>query len=83
MEENLSAALIALKVLLEDPSVPKNVRIKLQGTALALENTVGPVALKVCKAREDLEQISENLNLQSFVRTQIFNVVSLLEVVRP
>jgi|GEM_PF-2047380 len=80
MDDNLLQALDAMRQLIEDSTVPKNVRSKLQETIMLLEKANGPLIM--CKARENIESLSENLNLESFVRTQLFNVAGLLEVAR-
>ena len=70
----------AVEVLIElseDSAVPKNVRAKLATTAESLTKETS--GLVVAKALEQLETISENLNIEPFVRTELFNVVSLLE----
>jgi len=62
----------------DDSSVPKNVRLKLQNTVKALKEDT-EISIRVNKALHELDEISDDTNLQPYTRTQIWNVVSLLE----
>ncbi len=67
-----------LEELQEDSTVPRNVKDSLQFCSAALQEE-GEVSLKVDKVRHALEAISDDSNLQSYTRTQIWNISSLLE----
>lgn len=69
----------AIQEMMEDSSLPKNVREKLILSMQALEDETA-VPLRASKALQELEDIAEDNNMQPHVRTQIFNVVSLLEM---
>jgi len=76
----LQQAITALQELEQDTTTPKNVKTRIISTLKLLsENT--EVSIKVSKALHELEEITENENVQSYTRTQLFNIVSLLEVV--
>lgn len=75
----MMSAVSMLRELCEDTAVPKNLRAKLTNTIDFLERDNGADALKIAKAMEHLEVLSEDMNLEPFVRTQLFNVVSMLE----
>jgi uncharacterized protein (UPF0147 family) len=77
---SLQNAIYALKELEEDSSTPKSVRAKLATTINTL-NSTEEVSIGVSKALQELESISEDNNVQSDTRIQIFNIVSLLELV--
>ena len=68
----------SLNEILEDQSVPKNVRSKIQGTILSLKEEVEP-SIKINKALNTLDELSNDPNLQSYTRAQIWNVMSVLE----
>ncbi len=70
----------ALKELEQDSSTPKNVKSKIASTLKVL-NGNSELSIKVSKALHELEEIAEDANVESYTRTQIFNIVSLLEVV--
>ena len=67
-----------LQELQEDSTVPRNVKDKLQFCSAALQDE-SEVSLKVDKVRHALESVSDDSNLQSYTRTQIWNISSLLE----
>ena len=67
-----------LNELREDITVPKNVRIKIEKIIDSLkEDTKLPI--KINKALNELDEIAADVNLQPYTRTQIWNVISVLE----
>ena len=68
----------ALTELMEDSSVPKNVKTRVAHAIEALKEE-SENSIKVDKAIQELDEISNDTNIQSYTRTQIWNVVSLLE----
>ena len=80
-----NAALIevidALNELKEDNTVPKNVKAKLENMIVVL-NEKTETSIRVSRVMHEIEEIADDANMQSFTRTQIFNVVSLLEMVK-
>ena len=78
--DSLNQVIVALKELEDDISTPKSVKIKIASTIKVL-NQNGEISIKVSRALHELEDIAEDVNVQSYTRTQIFNIVSLLEVV--
>jgi hypothetical protein len=78
--DTIQQVISALKELEQDVSTPKNVKVKVVST-LKLLNDNSETAIKVSKALHELEDIAEDSNVESHTRMQIFNIVSLLEVV--
>lgn len=78
MSDNISSIIDALAELREDVTVPRNVKSKIQNAIQALEEDTDK-SLKVDKALQCLDDISNDTNIQAYTRTQIWNVVSLLE----
>ena len=70
----------ALEELQGDRTVPKNVKSKIGATIFVLKEKV-ETSIKVSKALSELEEIAEDTNMQSYTRTQIWNIVSMLEAV--
>lgn len=68
----------ALTNLKNDEGVPKNVRSKIDMIISDLRDD-SELSLKVGKSLHNLDEISEDLNLPPFIRTQIWNVSSMLE----
>ena len=67
-----------LNELLEDTTVPKNVKSKIQLIIDAL-NEKTELSLRINKALNILDEISDDNNIQAYTRTQIWNIASLLE----
>ncbi|MCC7574105.1 UPF0147 family protein [Candidatus Woesearchaeota archaeon] len=69
-----------LEELQEDTSVSKNVKSKIQIMKQELQETDKEnLSLTVNKILSDLEELSSDVNIPMFVRTQIWSVTSLLE----
>jgi uncharacterized protein (UPF0147 family) len=68
----------ALTNLKEDDGVPKNVRSKIELIIVDLSDET-ELSTKVSKSLHHLDEVSEDLNLPGFIRTQIWNISSMLE----
>jgi uncharacterized protein (UPF0147 family) len=80
MDEDLRPIIEAMEDFSEDNSVPKNVKTKIE-TIIGELKSDSDKSIKINKALQELEEISDDSNLQSFNRTQIWNIISLLESV--
>lgn len=80
MNDNIIKAISALKELQSDATLPKNITSKIDNTIRFLESD-GEVPIIVSKAISEIEDLTENNNMESFTRTQLFNVVSILEII--
>ncbi len=78
-EEQILELIAALEQIEQDLSVPKNVRMKVKGAMDTLMNQDVDLKLKANKALQELDDISNDLNVPSYVWPQIWNVVSMLE----
>jgi len=65
--------------ILEDGSLPKNVRLKIQNAVEALKEEDKEDCFKANKALQELDDIADDPNIPSYIRPQIWNVVSQLE----
>ncbi|MCF7861472.1 UPF0147 family protein [Candidatus Woesearchaeota archaeon] len=81
MSSDILTDIIAyLEELKDDTTVPKNVKLKVERTMNILkENT--DLSIRINKALSEIEDISDDANLQAFTRTQVWNIVSMLEKV--
>lgn len=70
----------ALQELEEDNCVPKNIRQKINMTIQVLKQD-GENRIKVSRALSELEEVTEDANMEPYTRMQLLNVVSLLESV--
>lgn len=74
----LDSVIISLSELQEDATVPRNVRSQMQGIISSLRADT-ELSIKINRALNDLDEISSDVNLQSYARTQIWNIMSALE----
>lgn len=79
MKRQLQNVIDLLQQMLEENTVPKNVRAKIDKTIELLQKDEEQ-KIKVSRAMHELEEISNDTNMQSDTRTQIFNIISVLEV---
>lgn len=63
----------------DDPSTPKNVRTKLENVIVCLNKTSEDVSVRINRALTVLEEVSSDVNIQSFVRMQLLSISSMLE----
>lgn len=76
--KEIDSVIETLTELEEDTTVPRNVKLKIQDMIKNLkEDTEAPI--KISKALNELDEIADDINLQAYARTQIWNVVSALE----
>ncbi|MBU0472476.1 MAG: UPF0147 family protein [Nanoarchaeota archaeon] len=74
----LKEVIDALNELCEDPSLPKNIRHKIINMIKELKGDCDN-SLKVNKCLAELDDISSDINIPTFIRTQIWGVASMLE----
>lgn len=70
----------SLKEPLDDSTVPRNIRSRIQEIINTLDSDT-ETSIKINKALNDLEEIGEDTNIQTYTRTQIWNAISILEKV--
>lgn len=68
----------SLNEIQEDITVPRNVRTKIEAIINTLKEDI-ELSIKVNKTLNELDDISNDVNLQAYTRTQIWNVMSVLE----
>jgi len=79
MDNSLLELFDALTQLEQDSSVPKNVKLKLQSAISVLKEENTDMKIKVNKALQHLDDVSDDSNMPSYIRPQIWNIVSMLE----
>ena len=80
MDEKLALIIQSLRELEEDTQVPKHVKIRIANTIKTLDQT-SELSIRVSRALSELEELSDDVNMQAFTRTQLFNIVSMLEAI--
>ncbi len=77
-DEQLQEIIEAVNMLQEDSSVPRNIKEKMKSLIAILQEN-SDTSMKVDKALQELDDVADDANLQAFTRTQIWNIVSMLE----
>ena len=78
MNEDLQNIITVLEDLKEDPTMQKNVKIKIQNAISELKNNKEK-NVAIHKALNELDDLADNSSMDSFIRSQIFNIISVLE----
>ena len=78
-KESVQDIISLLSQIEEDFTIPKNVRVKVKNAYTFLSEDCKSLGVRVDKSLQELDDISDDPNVPSYVRTQIWNVVSLLE----
>ena len=82
MEDQRIVSIIeALQEISTDSTVPRNVKEKLTKIVEVLKQEKEDFLLRKDKALSELDEVVEDTNLQAYTRTQIWNVVSALEMI--
>lgn len=79
MSQTIQDVVELLNQIESDVTVPKNIRIRIKNAVNVLEGQGKTSAVKADKAIEELDFISDDSNLPTYTRTQIWHIVSLLE----
>lgn len=78
-EETISQVIESLSQVQSDITVPKNVRLKIENAIHALQEDTKNIKVKIDKSLQELDNLDEDPNIPVYTRTQIWNIVSLLE----
>lgn len=63
----------------EDKTVPRNIREKCLSSIEILKTHKDPVDIRINAVISNLDEVSNDPNIPMYTRTQIWNIVSLLE----
>lgn len=77
-DEKLNEIIEAIRSLQEDSTVPKNIKEKMKVLASILQEN-SDISLKIDRALQELDEVADDTNIQAYTRTQIWNIVSMLE----
>ena len=81
MDERVQNILGALQELANDNTVPRNIKSKVEEVISILGKDNEEMSIKKNKALSALDEISDDTNIQSYTRTQIWNIASMLEMI--
>lgn len=68
----------ALEMLKEEVGIPKNLKTKINTIISILNNSEEDKEIRCHKAEAILSEVSNDNALQPFIRTQIYQIISLL-----
>lgn len=68
-----------LTFIIEEDCIPKNVKSKVESAINFLKDEDVEHNMRVNKALQELETLSEDTNIPSYLRPQIWNILSQLE----
>ncbi|MDE1810456.1 MAG: UPF0147 family protein [Candidatus Micrarchaeota archaeon] len=80
-EETIKNIVKHMEMLMEDTSVPKNVRSAITEARNKL-NSQGEYIVRVSSAIYSLDAVSNDINLPPQARTGIWNILSMLESIK-
>ncbi len=81
-EERFKQASAILSVISEDNTTPRNIRRAAKEALKSLQTSGQSHAVRAVQAINILDDISQDPNMPAYTRTRIWNVVSVLEVVK-
>lgn len=79
---DLTPILNLLDQIINDRTIPKNIRKSCEESKAALNNSTESDELRISTAIHILDEITNDPNMPLYARTQIWNVVSMLEQTR-
>ncbi len=79
MEEKINQAIALLDEIIEDKSVPKNIREAARKSKESLEESSVEIGIRVDRVIQYLDEVSDDPNMPVYTRTQIWNIISILE----
>jgi len=80
-EEKIKEIIDALSELGNDSAVPKNIKNRINHMIDILKDD-SDLSIRVNKVLNELDEISDDTNMQAYTRIQILNIVSLLETIQ-
>ncbi|MCD6402777.1 MAG: UPF0147 family protein [Candidatus Aenigmarchaeota archaeon] len=83
MEEKINAINQLMEQIINDRTVPRNIRNAVQEAKDNFNDTsLGDLEVRISAAVSILDEIINDPNMPMYTRTQVWNVVSLLESLR-
>jgi len=68
-----------LQQVADDRTVPRNIRSKCEDSIKLLQNDKDAPSIRVNTVIANLDEVSNDPNIPMYTRTQVWNIVSLLE----
>lgn len=80
--EGVEDVVSQIEEMKEEKELPKNIKTKLEEIISILKTDGQELSLKIDRALGELEELSDDVNIPSDVRMDLFNLSSLLENIR-
>ena len=68
-----------IEQIINDRTVPRNIRTRCQESVEILKNEDQDVAIRINTVISNMDEVSNDPNIPMYTRTQIWNIVSILE----
>lgn len=81
-EGSFNAALETLNQIASNPSTPKNIRKNISDLIIELKNEEFSISVRASNAISQLDDITQDPNMPSYVRVTLWQAVSTLEGIR-
>ncbi len=81
-KESLNTAIETLNKVATNPSTPKNIRKNISGLANELKSEEYSMSVRAANAISMLDDITQDPNMPSYVRVNLWQAVSTLEGIR-
>lgn len=78
-KEALNNIFEAITELQEDSTIPKNIKTKLTLVVGLLKDEKCDKLIMINKALDEIGELSNDINIQTYTRTQLWNLISMLE----
>ena len=79
MDEKVKQAIMLLDEIIDDKTVPRNIRDAAIRSKESLKEEDTDIAVRVDRVIQYMGEVSDDPNMPIYTRTQIWNIISLLE----
>lgn len=77
-EQEVQQVIMTLKELINDDSIPRNIKSKFQEMITILQQH-DTLSIRINKVLSAMDEIADDTNIQPYTRTQIWGITSMLE----
>lgn len=78
-DQDMQDTIEILEELREDNTIPKNVRTSIERVIASLKDEKSDMSIRIDRAMQELDEISSDINLQPYSRSQLWHITSILE----
>jgi uncharacterized protein len=82
IDESIAQIRQQIEMLINDNSVPRNVKAALEEAKKSLDQTKESYSVRASGATYKIDEVSNDINLPPYARTVIWNILSSLESVK-